>query len=76
MRVKKILFLKTGNGDILKINTDIKNFIMKMQDKIKSKDKVINEYSKIINSTKKEYQKLNAENVRYKEILQQLQERF
>ena len=76
MRVKKILFLKTGNDDILKINTDIKNFIMKMQDKIKSKDKVINEYSKIINSTKKEYQKLNAENVRYKEILQQLQERF
>ena len=42
-----------------------------MQDEIKTKDKVINEYAKIINSTKKEYEKLNAENFRYKEILQQ-----
>ena len=41
-----------------------------MQDEIKNKDKLINEYAKIINSTKKEYQKLNPENVRYKEILQ------
>ena len=42
-----------------------------MQDEIKTKDKVINEYAKIINSTKKEHEKLNAENFRYKEILQQ-----
>ena len=71
MRVKKTSFRKTGNDYVLKISTDIKNFIVKMQDEIKTKDKVINEYAKIINSTKKEYEKLNAENFRYKEILQQ-----
>ena len=71
MRVKKTSFRKTGNDYVLKISTDIKNFIIKMQDEIKTKDKVINENAKIINSTKKEYEKLNAENFRYKEILQQ-----
>ena len=71
MRVKKTSFRKTGNDYVLKISTDIKNFIIKMQDEIKTKDKVINEYAKIINSTKKEYEKLNAENFRYKEIIQQ-----
>ena len=53
MRVKKTSFRKTGNDYVLKISTDIKNFIIKMQDEIKTKDKVINEYAKIINSTKK-----------------------
>ena len=71
MRVKKTSFRKTGNDYVLKISTDIKNFIIKMHDEIQTKDKVINEYAKIINSTKKEYEKLNAENFRYKEILQQ-----
>ena len=71
MRVKKTSFRKTGNDYVLKISTDFKNFIIKMQDEIKTKDKVINENAKIINSTKKEYEKLNAENFRYKEILQQ-----
>ena len=47
-----------------------------MQGEIKNKDKIINEYAKIIHSTKKEYQKLNAENVRYKEMLQQEQKRL
>ena len=42
-----------------------------MHDKVKNKDKVINEFAKFINSTKKDYQKLNSENVVYKEILQQ-----
>lgn len=70
MPVNKTSFPKTGNDYILKISTDIKKFIIKMQDEIKNKDKVINEYAKTINSTKKEYQKLNPENVRYKEIFQ------
>ena len=49
---------------------------VKLQGEIKNKDQVINEYGKIINSTKREYQKLNAENVSYKEILQQEQKRL
>ena len=58
MRVKKTLFPKTGNDDILKISTNIKNFNVKIQDEIKNMDKVINDNVKIINSTKKECQKL------------------
>lgn len=58
------------------MRANIKNFIIKMQGEIKNKDKIINEYAKIIHSTKKEYQKLNAENVRYKEMLQQEQKRL
>lgn len=65
MRVKKTSFRKTGNDYVLKISTDIKNFIIKMQDEIQTKDKVINEYAKIINSTKKEYEKLNADTKKY-----------
>lgn len=53
MRVKKILFPKTDNGNSLKISTNIKNVIIKMQGEIKNKYKVINKYVKIINSTKK-----------------------
>ena len=34
-----------------------------MKNKIQEKDKIINEYAKIINGTKKEYQKLYAENI-------------
>ena len=34
-----------------------------MKNKIKEKDKIINEYAKIINGSKKEYQKLHAENI-------------
>ena len=31
------------------------------------KDKIINEYAKIINGTKKEYQKLYTENIKYRD---------
>ena len=50
--VKKTSFPRTGDGDILKISTDIQKFIIKTQDEITAKDKVINKYSNIINSTK------------------------
>ena len=41
MPVNKTSFPKTGNDYILKISTDIKKFIIKMQDEIKNKDKLI-----------------------------------
>ena len=40
-----------------------------MKNEIKERDKVINEYAKIRNGTKKEYQKLYAENIKYREKL-------
>ena len=57
----------------MKISTDIKNFVIKMKNEIK-KDKIINEYAKIINGTKKEYQKLYAENIKSRDKLKQQQE--
>ena len=45
-----------------------------MKNEIKKKDKIINEYVKIINGTKKEYQKLYAEKIKYREKLKQQQE--
>ena len=40
-----------------------------MKNEIKERDKVINKYAKIRNGTKKEYQKLYAENIKYREKL-------
>ena len=58
MRVKKTQYQKITDDDVSKLSTDIKNFVIKMQNKIKERDKIINEYAKIINGTKKEYQRL------------------
>ena len=45
-----------------------------MKNEIKEKDKIINEYAKIRNRTKKKYQKLYAENIQYMNKLKQQQE--
>ena len=43
MRVKKTHYPKITDDDVLKISTDIKNFVLKMKNEIKEKDKIINE---------------------------------
>ena len=55
------------------MRTDIKNFIIKVKNELK-KGKIINEYAKIINGRKKEYQKLHAENIKYRDKLKRQQE--
>ena len=45
-----------------------------MQNEMKERDKIIDEYAKIIDGTKKEYQKLYAENVKYREKIKHRQE--
>ena len=45
-----------------------------MKNEIKEKDKIINEYAKIINGTKIDYQKLYAENIKYRDKLKRQQE--
>ena len=74
MRVKKTQNQKTTDVDISKLSADIKNFVIKMQSEIKERDKIIDEYAKIINGTKKEYQELHAENFKYIEKIKHLQE--
>ena len=50
--VKKSYFPKSSNDDSLKLSTDIINIITRLMDKTKNKDKIINEYAKIIHNTK------------------------
>ena len=71
MRVKKTHYPKIADDDVLIISTDIKKFIAKIKNKIKEKDKIINECAKILNRTRKEYQKLHTENIWYKDKLKQ-----
>ena len=58
IRVKKTQYQKITDDDVSKLSTDIKNFVIKMQNEIKERDKIINECAKIINGIKQEYQKL------------------
>ena len=53
MRVRRTQYPKTTDDDVSKLSSDIKNFVIKMQEEIKSRDKIINEYARIINGTKK-----------------------
>ena len=63
MQVKKIKYSKITDDDISKKSTDIKKFAIKIKNEMKEKDKIINEYAKITNEAKKEYQKLCTENI-------------
>ena len=63
MQVKKIKYSKMTDDDISKKSTDIKKFVIKIKNEMKEKYKIINEYAKITNEAKKEYQKLCAENI-------------
>ena len=51
MRVKKTHYQKITDNEISKLSTDIKNFVIKMKNEVKEKDKIFNEYAKIINET-------------------------
>ena len=55
MRVKRTQYPKTTDDNISKLSTDFKNFVIKIQEELKSRNKIINEYAKMINGTKKEY---------------------
>ena len=51
------------------ITDDIKALILKTQKDLENKTKIINEYLKIIQATKKEYQSLHSENMKLKKNL-------
>ena len=53
MWVKRTHYSKITDDDLSKISADIKNFVIKMKNEVKEKDKIINEYAKIINGKKK-----------------------
>ena len=74
MRVNKTQNQRITDDYVTKLRTDIKNFVIKMKNEIKERDKVINEYAIIRNGTKKEYQKLYVENIKYREKLKRQEE--
>ena len=74
MRIKKTQYPRITDDGLSKISTGIKNLAIKIKNEIKEKDKIINEYAKIINGAKKEYQKLCAETIKYRDKLKPQQE--
>ena len=50
------------NTELLKLTSDIKHGIQKIEEEKKRKNKTINDYAKLIQSTKKQYQRLAPEN--------------
>ena len=56
------------NNELTKLTAEIKQAIQKIEEeKSKKKTKIINDYAKLIQSIKKEYQKLELENELLKE---------
>ena len=56
------------NNELTKLTAEIKQAIQKIEEeKSKKKNKIINDYAKLIQSIKKEYQKLALENELLKE---------
>ena len=56
------------NNELTKLTAEIKQAIQKIEEeKSKKKTKIINDYAKLIQSIKKEYQKLALENELLKE---------
>ena len=68
-QIKKMLKVKKTtygaipkNNERLKLTSDIKHAIQKVEEEKNRKNKTINDYAKLIQSIKKEYQRLTLEN--------------
>ena len=63
LKVKKTTYgLIPKNNELTKLTAEIKKAIQKTEEEKNKKNKVINDYAKLIQSIKKEYQKLVLEN--------------
>ena len=64
LKVKKTTYgAISKNNELLKLTSDIKHAIQKIEEEEKNrKNKTINDYAKLIQSIKKEYQRLALEN--------------
>ena len=63
------------NNELTKLTTEIKQAIQKIEEKEK-KNKTIDDYAKLIQSIKKEYQKLALENDLLKKNLKKLEDKW
>ena len=64
LKVKKITYgAIPSNNELIKLTTEIRQAIQRLEEEEKEKkNRVINDYAKLIQSIKKEYQKLALEN--------------
>ena len=59
LKVKKATYhALPKNNELLKLTSDIKHTIQKIEEEKNRKNKTINDYEKLIQSIKKEYQRL------------------
>ena len=63
LKVKKTTYgAIPKNNERLKLTSDIKHAIQKIEEEKNGKNKTISDYAKLIQSIKKEYQRLTLEN--------------
>ena len=63
LKVKKTTYgVIPKNNERLKLTSDIKHAVQKIEEEKNRKNKTINDYAKLIQSIKKEYQRLTLEN--------------
>ena len=63
LKIKKATYgALPKNNELLKLTSDIKHTIQKIENEKNRKNKTINDYVKLIQSIKKEYQRLVLEN--------------
>ena len=67
LKVKKTIYgAISKNNELLKLTSDIKHAIQKIEEEKNRKNKTINDYAKLIQSIRKEYQRLALENEIFK----------
>ena len=73
MKVKKTTYQSSSskNNEIIKLTNEIKNAIQKIEEK---KNKTVDQYSSLIQSIKKEYQRVDDENNHLKKRNEQLEQ--
>ena len=76
LKVKKTTYgLTPKNNELTKLTAEIKKAIQKTEEEKNKKSKVINDYAKLIQSIKKEYQKLVLENDLLKKNFKKLEDK-
>ena len=76
LKVKKTTYgLTSKNNELTKLTAEIKKAIQKTEGEKNKKSKVINDYAKLIQSIKKEYQKLVLENDLLKKNFKKLEDK-
>ena len=71
MQAKRTTYAaRSGNNEITKLGLEIKQIIKQLQEDLKKKDKILDDYTKAIQSFNREYQTLSTKKNKLKDFLQ------